>query len=74
MPSNQAGNDNPNSQAPTQEPWSKWVEMQQQLMAAVKGTQHAPKKSHNRDPTRVRGRTVKVPAPVARDPAARHQP
>ena len=27
----------PDSEALTQEPWSKWVEMQQQLMAAVKG-------------------------------------
>ena len=41
---NQAGNDNPDPKAPTQEPWSKWVELQQQLMAAVKGTQSMPKK------------------------------
>ena len=36
--------DNPDSEAPAQEPWWKWVEMQQQLMAAIKGAQNALKK------------------------------
>ena len=38
-PSNQEESANPDSKTPTQEPWSKWVEMQQQLMATVKGAQ-----------------------------------
>ena len=29
--------------APTWDPWAKWVEVQQYLIAAVKGTQNAPK-------------------------------
>ena len=44
-PSNQEGSANPDSEAPTQEPWSKWGEMQQHLMAAIKGAQNTPKKS-----------------------------
>ena len=40
-----AGNDSHYSVAPMQEPWSKWVEMQQQLMAADKGAQSALKKA-----------------------------
>ena len=39
------GNINPHPEAPTQEPWAKWVEVQKQLIAAVKGTQGAPKKT-----------------------------
>ena len=39
----QAINDNPDTKAPTQDPWSKCVEMQQQLMAAVRGAQSALK-------------------------------
>ena len=39
------GNPNPDSEDPTWEPWAKWVEVQQQLMAAVKGTQNALKKT-----------------------------
>ena len=32
---------------PMQQPWSKWVKMQQQLMAAVKGPQSAPKRPND---------------------------
>ena len=39
----QAGDDYPDTNPPMQEPWSKWVKMQQQLMAAVKGAQHVQK-------------------------------
>ena len=39
------GNTSPDPEAPTQDPWAKWVEIQQQLMTAVKGTQNAPKKT-----------------------------
>ena len=45
VPSIQEGNTNPDSKAPTHEPRSKWVEMQQQLMVAVKEAQSAPKKT-----------------------------
>ena len=44
-PSNQEGSANPDSEGPTQGPWSKWVEMQQQLMVAVKGAQSMPKQT-----------------------------
>ena len=44
-PFKQEGSATPESEAPTQEPWSKWVEMEQQLMAAIKGAHNAPKKS-----------------------------
>ena len=64
--SNQARNDDQDTKAPMQEVWSKWVEMQQQLMAAVKGAQSVPKKSSNRVPTWVRGGTVQVLVPVVR--------
>ena len=43
--SDQARKDNPDTKVPMQEPWSRWVEMQQQLMAAVKVCQ---KPSSNR--------------------------
>ena len=43
--SNQAGNDNQDSKAAMQEPWSKWVKIQQQLMAAIKGAQSVPIKT-----------------------------
>ena len=36
---------NPDPEAPIWEPWSKWVQMQQQLMVAVKGAQNALKKT-----------------------------
>ena len=39
------GNVNPDPEATTQEPWAKWLEMQQQLIAAVKGTESVPKKT-----------------------------
>ena len=48
-------------------PLVKWVEMQQQLIAGVKGTQ-STQPPHIRDPIRVREGTVKVPVPAARDP------
>ena len=44
VPMGHEGNTNPDPEAPTGEPWTTWVEMQQQLMAAVKGTQNALKK------------------------------
>ena len=44
-PSNQEGITNPDSEAPTKQPWSKWVEMHKQLMAAIKGAQNALMKS-----------------------------
>ena len=47
--------------APMQETWSKWVEMQQQLMAAVKGVQSVPKKTQWQISTRVRGGIVRIP-------------
>ena len=34
---------NPYPEAPTWDPWAKWAEVQQQLMATVIGTQSAPK-------------------------------
>ena len=45
VPSNQEGNENPDFKAPTHEPWSKWVEIQHQLMTAVKRAQSALKKT-----------------------------
>ena len=42
--SNQEGSANSDSEAPTQEPWSKWVEIKQQLVVAFKGAQNALKK------------------------------
>ena len=66
-PSNQEGSANPDSEAPTQEPWSKWVEMQWQLEATVKGAQSMPTKHHYRNPISIRERTVKALVPAARD-------
>ena len=43
--SHQNGSASHDFETPTQEPWLKWIEMQQQLMAAIKGTQNVPKKS-----------------------------
>ena len=45
VPSGHEDETNPDLEAPTQEPWAKWVEIQQQLMATVKGTQNVPKKT-----------------------------
>ena len=45
VPLGNEGNTNPDPEAPTWESWVKWVEMQQQLMVAVKGTQNALKPS-----------------------------
>ena len=39
--------DDQDIKAPMHEPWSKWVEMQQQMMVAVKGAQTAPKRLYN---------------------------
>ena len=47
VPSCNEGNTEPEPKAPSQEPWAKLIEMQQQfyyLMAAVKGAQNAPQK------------------------------
>ena len=52
-----------------QEPWSKWVKMQQQLMAAVKGAQSVPKPPSNRVPIGVRGGIVRVSVPVFKGPS-----
>ena len=62
----QARNDNQDTKASMQEPWSKLVKMQQQLMAAAKGAQSALKKISNRAPTGVRGGIVRAPAPVVK--------
>ena len=43
--SNQDRNTNPDSRAPSHESWSKWVEMQQQLIAAVNRAQSTQKKT-----------------------------
>ena len=37
--SDQARNENPHTKAPIQKPWLKWVDMQQQLITAVKGAE-----------------------------------
>ena len=42
-------NTNLDPEAPTQEPRAKWVEMQQQLMATVEGTQSVPKKTQQKE-------------------------
>ena len=45
VPVGHEGNANPNPEAPTQEPWANRVEMQQQLMVTVTGTQNMPKRT-----------------------------
>ena len=45
VPSGHEGDTNPHSEAPTWDPWAKWVEVNQQLMATIKGTQNAPTKT-----------------------------
>ena len=40
VPMGHEGNTNPDLKVPTWEPRAKWVEMQQQLMAAVKGAKN----------------------------------
>ena len=45
VPFDHEGNTHPDPEAPAWEPWTKWVEMQQQLMAAAKGAQNATKHS-----------------------------
>ena len=42
-PAGHERNSNPDPKAPSQECWAKWVEVLQQLIATVKGTQNAPK-------------------------------
>ena len=45
VPLGNEGNTNPNPEVPPQEPWAKWIEMQQQfdsLMATAKGAQNTP--------------------------------
>ena len=69
--SDKARNDNQDTKVPMQEPWSKWVKMQQQLMAAVKGAQSAPKKTSNRVPMGLRGGIVRVPVPVVKGPSGK---
>ena len=67
-------NTNPDSEATAQEPWAKWIEMQQQFdssMAAVKGAQKALQKPPNRDPTRDQEIAIKVSIPMARDPTGK---
>ena len=68
-PADNEGNTNPDSGAPTQEPWVKWVELQQQfnsLMAAVTGVQKALQKPPDRDPTRHQEITIKAPITMTR--------
>ena len=57
--SDQAGNDNSDAKSPIMDPWSKWVKMQQHLMADVKRTQSEPKQTSDRVPTGVRRRSSK---------------
>ena len=54
-----------------QEPWSKWTDLQQQLMATVKGVQSVLKKTSNWVPTGVRGGIVRVPATVVKGPSSK---
>ena len=64
VPMGNEGNTDPDPEPSPQEPWVKWVEMQQQfnsLMVAVKGAQNAPQKPHNRDLIRFREITIKIP-------------
>ena len=45
VPSGHERDINPASEASTQEPWAKWVEVQEQLMTTIKGTQNASKET-----------------------------
>ena len=65
VPRGHEGNANPEPKAPTPEPWAKWVEMWQQLMTAVKGTQNILKKANSRDQTGVKEITIKIPVTMA---------
>ena len=49
--SHQDGSASHDPETPTQESWSKWVEMQEQLMAAVKRAQNVPKKPQQKGST-----------------------
>ena len=65
------GNANPDPETPTWEPWAKWIEVQQQLMATAKGTQMHQRKLNDRDQTGVREITIKMPVAMAQDPKAK---
>ena len=65
VPSGNKGNVAPDPEAATQEPLARSVEMQQQLMVVVKGVQDALKNPQDKDPTRVREATIKVPLTMA---------
>ena len=64
----QQGRNNHDFETPTQEPWLKWVEMQQQLMTAIKGAQNALKNVHDKSLIRGQERPVRALALASRDP------
>ena len=67
----QARPDDQDIKAPMQEPWSKWVEMQQQLMAAVKGALSTLKKTQWQSSTRGQRRNSQNTS--ANDPSSQWQ-